>query len=219
MLHNNRRWSNVLYLPPLKSGYLPLSSYIFLTCETYIFIIILLWWMAVPYALGESTEQDRCVVDSLREAIRLKDSLYSKASVETLAKYNAEFGEARRKQDSILAYIKSITPTIPQPRADAKPIDVKWNKNKVGQWDPATLKLTFDMTYDEGEYAGKNIQYQLDPQTGKWTNIAGNVVGQMSNDGTIETPNLGTIKLNTQNNKVVWNGEVIGEATKTSAIC
>lgn len=175
--------------------------------------------MAVPYALGEGTEQDRCIVDSLREAIRLKDSLYSKASVETLAKYNAEFGEARRKQDSILAYIKSITPTIPQPRADAKPIDVKWNKNKVGQWDPATLKLTFDMTYDEGEYAGKNIQYQLDPQTGKWTNIAGNVVGQMSNDGTIETPNLGTIKLNTQNNKVVWNGEVIGEATKTSAIC
>ena len=105
------------------------------------------------------------------------------------------------------------------PRADAKPIDVKWNKNKVGQWDPATLKLTFDMTYDEGEYAGKNIQYQLDPQTGKWTNIAGNVVGQMSNDGTMETPNLGTLKLNTQNNKVVWNGEVIGEATKTSAIC
>ena len=127
--------------------------------------------------------------------------------------------EARRKQDSIQAYIKSITPTIPQPRADAKPIDVKWNKNKVGQWDPATLKLTFDMTYDEGEYAGKNIQYQLDPQTGKWTNIAGNVVGQMSNDGTMETPNLGTLKLNTQNNKVVWNGEVIGEATKTSAIC
>ena len=96
---------------------------------------------------------------------------------------------------------------------------MKWNKNKVGQWDPATLKLTFDMTYDEGEYAGKNIQYQLDPQTGKWTNIAGNVVGQMSNDGTMETPNLGTLKLNTQNNKVVWNGEVIGEATKTSAIC
>ena len=48
--------------------------------------------MAVPYALGEGTEQDRCIVDSLREAIRLKDSLYSKASVETLAKYNAEFG-------------------------------------------------------------------------------------------------------------------------------
>ena len=100
MLHNNRRWSNVLYLPPLKSGYLPLSSYIFLTCETYIFIIILLWWMAVPYALGESTEQDRCVVDSLREAIRLKDSLYSKASVETLAKYNAEFGNDQLQEEN-----------------------------------------------------------------------------------------------------------------------
>ena len=28
------RHSIVLYLPPLKSGYLPLSSYIYLTCET-----------------------------------------------------------------------------------------------------------------------------------------------------------------------------------------
>ncbi len=56
--------------------------------------------MAVPYALGESTEQDRCVVDSLREAIRLKDSLYSKASVETLAKYNAEFGNDQLQEEN-----------------------------------------------------------------------------------------------------------------------
>ena len=33
-LQNHHRWSNVLYLLPLKSGYLPLSSYISLTCET-----------------------------------------------------------------------------------------------------------------------------------------------------------------------------------------
>ena len=56
--------------------------------------------MAVPYALGESTEQDRCIVDSLREAIRLKDSLYSKASVETLAKYNAEFGNDQLQEEN-----------------------------------------------------------------------------------------------------------------------
>lgn len=56
--------------------------------------------MAVPYALGEGTEQDRCVVDSLREAIRLKDSLYSKASVETLAKYNAEFGNDQLQEEN-----------------------------------------------------------------------------------------------------------------------
>jgi hypothetical protein len=65
-----------------------------------IFIIILLWWMAVPYALGEGIEQNRCVVDSLREAIRLKDSLYSKASVETLAKYNAEFGNDQLQEEN-----------------------------------------------------------------------------------------------------------------------
>ena len=60
--------------------------------------------MAVPYALGEGTEQDRCVVDSLREAIRLKDSLYSKASVETLAKYNAEFGNTRLTEENTKAH-------------------------------------------------------------------------------------------------------------------
>ena len=34
LLLQYRRQSIVLYLPPLKSGYLPLSSYIYLTCET-----------------------------------------------------------------------------------------------------------------------------------------------------------------------------------------
>ena len=34
LLQNLYRQSNVLYLPPLISGYLPLSSYIYLTCET-----------------------------------------------------------------------------------------------------------------------------------------------------------------------------------------
>ena len=56
--------------------------------------------MAVPYALGEGTEQERRAVDSLREAIRLKDSLYSKASVEMLAKYNAEFGNDQLQKEN-----------------------------------------------------------------------------------------------------------------------
>lgn len=62
--------------------------------------MILFWWVAVPYALGEGTEQERRTVDSLREAIRIKDSLYSKASVETLAKYNAEFGNDQLQEEN-----------------------------------------------------------------------------------------------------------------------
>ena len=63
-------------------------------------LVILFWWVAVPYALGEGTEQERHTVDSLREAIRIKDSLYSKASVETLAKYNAEFGNDQLQEEN-----------------------------------------------------------------------------------------------------------------------
>ena len=54
----------------------------------------------MPYALGEGTEQERRAVDSLREAIRLKDSLYSKVSVEMLAKYNAEFGNDQLQEEN-----------------------------------------------------------------------------------------------------------------------
>ena len=63
-------------------------------------LVILFWWVAVPYALGEGTEQERHTVDSLREAILIKDSLYSKASVETLAKYNAEFGNDQLQEEN-----------------------------------------------------------------------------------------------------------------------
>ena len=62
--------------------------------------MILLWWMAVPYALGEGAEQERRAVDSLREAIRLKDSLYGKVAAEKLAKYNAEFGNDQLQEEN-----------------------------------------------------------------------------------------------------------------------
>ena len=61
------------------------------------------------------------------------------------------------------------------------------------------------------------MSYKLDPATGKWTSKKGTDVGQMSNDGTIVSPNLGTIKFNPQTNAVVRNGEVIGEVTMLSA--
>ena len=34
LLQNHRRKGTVFYLQPLESDYLPLSSYIYLTCET-----------------------------------------------------------------------------------------------------------------------------------------------------------------------------------------
>lgn len=115
--------------------------------------------------------------------------------------------------------IDAITPTIPQPEEGAKPIVMKWMKKRVGEWNPETLELIFDQTYDEGEYAGKHVQFKLDPKTGKWTNIAGNVAGQMSNDGTLQTPNLGTINLDPKTLEVSKDGEVIGQVSVSDATC
>ncbi len=115
----------------------------------------------------------------------------------------------------------ALKPTIPQPDKKGKPVTIKWMNKKVGEWDPATLMLVFNDTYDEsaGEYAGQHITFMLDPATGKWTNIAGRPAGQMNNDGTLETPNLGTIKFNPKTNEVSMDGEVIGFATINEASC
>ena len=113
----------------------------------------------------------------------------------------------------------ALKPTIPQPDKKGKPVIIKWMNNRVGEWDPAALKLTFDQTYEEGEYAGQHVTLTLDPATGKWTSISGKEVGQMSNDGTLETPNLGTIKFNPKTNEVSMDGEVIGFATINEASC
>lgn len=126
--------------------------------------------------------------------------------------------ERRRKQDSIQAVINSITPTIPLPAAEGTaPIAIKWGSTQIGTWDPVVQEITFNQTYDEGEFAGQKVSYKLDPSTGKWTSKKGTDVGSMSNDGTIVSPNLGTIKFNPQTNKIVRNGEVIGEATMLKA--
>ena len=48
---------------------------------------------------------------------------------------------------------------------------------------------------------------------------SGQVFPVMSNDGTLETPNLGTIKFNPKTNEVSKDGEVIGYATISEASC
>jgi len=124
----------------------------------------------------------------------------------------------QQKRDSIKAVVASITPTIPQPAAEGTaPVSIKWKDTKIGEWDPVKLEITFNKTYDEGEYAGQKVSYKLNPATGQWTSKKGSDVGSMSNDGTIVSPNLGTIQFDPKTNKVSMNGEVIGEATMLNA--
>ena len=125
--------------------------------------------------------------------------------------------ERKRKNDSIQAAIKDITPTIPQPAAKGALNTIRWGKTAIGTWDPVNLEITFNKTYDEGEFAGQKVSYKLDPATGKWTAKNGTPKGSISNDGTIESPNLGTIKFDSKTNKVSMDGEQIGEATMLKA--
>ena len=125
--------------------------------------------------------------------------------------------ERKRKNDSIQLAIKDITPTIPQPAAKGALNTIRWGKTAIGTWDPVNLEITFNKTYDEGEYAGQKVSYKLDPATGKWTAKNGTPKGSISNDGTIESPNLGTIKFDPRTNKVSMDGSVIGEVTMQKA--
>ena len=125
--------------------------------------------------------------------------------------------EAKRRQDSIQTAIKSITPTIPQPAKTGAPNAIKWGDTKIGEWDPVKLEITFNQTYDEGEFAGQKVSYKLDPNTGIWTSKKGTNVGQMSNDGTIISPNLGTLKFDPEKCTVSLDGEVIGKTNLKTA--
>ena len=125
--------------------------------------------------------------------------------------------ERKRKNDSIQLAIKDITPTIPQPAAKGALNTIRWGKTAIGTWDPVNLEITFNKTYDDGEFAGQKVSYKLDPATGKWTAKNGLPKGSISNDGTIESPNLGTIKFDPKTNKVSMDGSVIGEVTMQKA--
>ncbi|SFC37628.1 hypothetical protein SAMN04488493_10658 [Xylanibacter ruminicola] len=130
----------------------------------------------------------------------------------------AQDAEQQRK-DSVAKAAAAITTTIPQAAESGAPIAIKWGNSTIGTWDPVKLEITFNQTYDEGEFAGQKVKYILDPATGKFTSLNGTPKGSISNDGTIESPNLGTIKLDTKTNEVSMDGEVIGSVTKLRASC
>ena len=146
-------------------------------------------------------------------------SLFNKArkAVGIKTKQEKAIDEQKRKQDSIQAVIKSITPTIPQPAKSGAPIAIRWENTKIGTWDPVTLEITFNQTYDDGEFAGQKVSYKLDPATGKWTAKNGTPKGSISNDGTIESPNLGTLKFDPEKCTVSYDGMVIGKANLKNA--
>ena len=162
-----------------------------------------------PFGLGNLARKVRKAVGVETQQDKYEEFREQQAKEEKIRQH---------KRDSIKAVMASITPTIPQPAAEGTaPVTIKWKGTPIGTWDPVGLEITFNKTYDVGEFAGQKVSYKLNPATGQWTSKKGTDVGSMSNDGTIVSPNLGTIKFNPQTNAVVRNGEVIGEVTMLSA--
>ncbi|MBR2104194.1 MAG: hypothetical protein IJ933_02800 [Bacteroidales bacterium] len=81
---------------------------------------------------------------------------------------------------------------IPQPDAEGKERLFSIDGKGICSWNSATLELTI-LTDRAGNTPGS--VYKLDPATGKFTDKNGASKGSINADGTIESPNLGTLKL------------------------
>lgn len=126
---------------------------------------------------------------------------------------------------STKSYAEISKPVIPQPEAGAQKIIFTWENTSIGWWDPAALELIFNQKYDEGELAGQYVTFKLDPATGKFTSNAGSYKGSISNDGVIESPNLGTLTFKQEisgviiENYVYKGDKLIGRVSTTKAWC
>lgn len=106
---------------------------------------------------------------------------------------------------------------MPQPDAKAKSATFSVGKNgevAVCSWNPATLEITM---LDEIAGNKKGDVIKLDPSTGKFTNNHGEDRGSISEDGTIESIHIGTLKLEAKDAgvygmeyKIKYDGKVIG---------
>ena len=91
-----------------------------------------------------------------------------------------------------------LTMAIPQPDANGETVVFR-TTNYMGEkseaicsWNPATLELTISTTRG-GNTPG--AVYKVDPATGKVTDNNGASKGSMNPNGTIESPNLGTLTI------------------------
>ena len=66
------------------------------------------------------------------------------------------------------------------------------NEAVAASWNPATLEITIN-TDRNGNKPGTVVK--LNPATGKFTDASGKAMGSISADGTVDSPGLGTLKL------------------------
>lgn len=105
---------------------------------------------------------------------------------------------------------------IPQPKKKGKTSVFNWSGTPIGSWNPQTLEILFNQKWDEGELKGQYVIYKVDPQTGDIIRNDGTPKGKIYADGTFESPNIGTLKLE-KSGKVYRGEECIGQVTDEAA--
>ena len=105
------------------------------------------------------------------------------------AKEKVSGGDKKKKAEQE-ALLKEVG--IPQPDPNAGTYVFFLDKEGVCMYNPATLEISMTTTYG-GNTPG--AVYKIDPNTGNVTDQNGKSVGSMSNDGTIQTKNIGKIYL------------------------
>lgn len=108
------------------------------------------------------------------------------------AKNKAKQNKAQKEQAELTNKTK---PVIPQPDAGGSTVIFTVQDTAVAMWNPATLELTITTTKG-GNTPGSILK--VDASTGKVTDKNGASKGSISNDGTIVSPNLGNLKLVTE---------------------
>ena len=111
---------------------------------------------------------------------------------------------------------------IPKVQKKGKPTTFRWKSSSssqgatIGTWNPATLEITFNMKGANGQFP----VYKIDPSTGAVTGNDGKSKGSMNDDGTIVSPNLGTLTVKKKTDiffDVIRNGQVIGQVSASGA--
>ena len=104
---------------------------------------------------------------------------------------------------------------IPKAKKKGKPISIVFGQNAIGEWNPATLQITFNQKNANGQ----QVVYTIDPNTGAVKSNDGSSKGWMK-DGEIDSPNNGKMTVKKKDYpvfEVFQDGKVIGIVTPTGA--
>ena len=105
---------------------------------------------------------------------------------------------------------------IPKAKKKGKPIGIIYGNTAIGEWNPATLQITFYQKDDKGQ----QIVYTIDQNSGAVKSHAGNAMGSMSNDGSLVSTKLGKLTVEEKSYPdfyVKKDGKTIGYVTPQTA--